>query len=241
MATAAVYSLFPLFERSGTTEGLSFETGRRTTWSVTLRVAQLASSGSVTVALEASPTGEDDDWTSLSTFGGAKSSTGSTTITTAAEDFTVTDRDRFLRAEVTAATGDYSIEVTASSAFLDPTVTADKALLSKELRNWSDGLTRTVERAERDVLGLLKHQDQALAALGILDVDLHAYDAYGEIREMIAEQADWLGTRADLQRAALKGDGPAAVTLRGMGDRAPGLMDRVNNLRRTRARSWRGR
>lgn len=236
MSTAAVYTLFDMAERSGTEESWSAPTGQRTGWTAELQVGALESGGSVTVALESSPNGLEGSWDELTEFGGAKSSEGETEESTGDGDFSVSVRERYLRGRIKDHTGKFTIQLLAWAPFLDPTDSTDKNLLSQELRQWSDGLTRTVEKAERDVLSLLKLDP----VTGELDLALNLHDAHGEIRQMIAEQAEWLFHLHEL-RGRAKSEPSALVSLREAPDTAPGIMDRVDDLVPVSHRAWRGR
>lgn len=234
MSTPAVYTLLRMERRSGTVDGWSAPTGRRTGWTATLDIGEVETS--VTVVLESSPSGLSGTWSTLTNFGGAKTTTGRTQESTADDDFTVDARDTYIRARVSAATDNFTLRVTAAAPFIDPTDPTDTELLSQELREWDDGLHRTVERAERDVLSQIK----ANPATGELNVPLELDDAYGEIRAVVAEQADWLHYLHELRQRA-KSDATAMATLRDAPDVAPGLMDRIRDLQPPSVSAWRGR
>lgn len=237
MSTPFVYTLLPFDERGATelTEGGHFPTAGRTRWDFTLQVASVTS---VTVVIQGAPVDDDDHFTTLGTFNaGAITAAGSYALTSygASPNFTVQPYHEYLRAKVTAQTGDAVLEVTGAAAFLDPSVAADTALLGQRLRGWSDGLTRTVERAERDVWAMILHPDRDLAAHGWLDPFLTTATARGQIREMIAEQADWLEA---MSKAVDDGNGKA---LADWPDEKPNLLDRIAKLRPAERAVWRGR
>lgn len=241
MATPFVYDLLPLakYEATDEIEGRSFAIGGRTRWTLKLQVGALASGGSVTVKVRAAPIDDDDYFEDLVSFG-AVSSAGTTTKTHGS-DFTVQPYHKYLRVEraASAQTGDAVYGVTGTAPFLDPALPTDTDLLSKQLREWDDGLTRTVEQAERDVRALMLDSDRDLAALGVLDVDLTVEDAYAELRQTIAEQADWLYERYRLLYVD-RSDG-ARKTAREMDDVKPDVVDRLRKLRPVTATVWRGR
>ena len=164
MATPFVHTLLPFdtYEAGASdTEGAGQATAGRTRWTFTLEVAEVTS---VTVVIQGAAVDDDDEYTTLGTFNsGAIASTGTYTLTSPT-DFTVQPYHEYLRAKVTAQTGDATVRVVASAPFVDPTISADKDLVSKALREWDDGLVRTVEQAERDVRSLLLHRTYAETA-----------------------------------------------------------------------------
>lgn len=240
MSTPFVYTLLPFDEREdeALAEGSHFPTAGRTRWDFTLEVAEV---GSVTVAIQGSPLDQDDHFITLGTFNAGPITAADTyTLTSygATPDFTVEPFHRYLRARVTAQTGDAVMQVTGSGAFLDPSVADDVDLLSKDLREWSDGLTRTVERAERDVWAMVLHPDRDKARHGWLDPFLTATTARDQIREMIAEQADWLN---GFEKLAESRSPDALQALARWPDEKPNLADRIARLRPAERSYWRGR
>lgn len=233
MATPFRYQLLPIGDYTSTYQGAGFDIGGRTSWTFTLDVAAVDTS--VTVVVEAAAKG-DDDWATLYSFG-AKTTTAETVVvytaatTSAPANFTVQPWHRYLRASVTA--GDATLSVAAACAFLDPTVTADKALLSKELREWTDGLTRAVEQAEADVLELCKP-----SASGALSIDVNAWGASTSLRRAIAKQADWLYGTHMLGRST---EPAAQVSLRERATMAPGVSGMVGQYLPGNVGVWRGR
>ncbi len=153
-----VFELLGFAKRTATEDGAAFPTGGRTRWTLTLEVARLSAGGSVTVVVEASPTGADDSWSELESFG-VQAATGEVERTSTADqspDFSVTRRDRFFRGRVTAIVGDATCRLSAQAPFLD-LVPEDLALVSKELREFAD-VERVLRRAEEDVLSLVMRQ-----------------------------------------------------------------------------------
>lgn len=239
MATPFVHTLLP-FDTYGDTEpgdveGMGQATVGRTRWDFTLEVASVTS---VTVVIQGSAVGDDDEYTTLGTFnGGAIATAGTYTLTSygGTPDFTVESYHEWLRAKVTAQTGDATVEVTAAAAFVDPTVADDKNLLRKELREWSDGLTRTVEDAERVVRALLLSDVHAGA--GVLAIR-NVASAYDEVRGAVAKQADWLYGREMLAREK---SAAAAGALRRMPETAPAVLSGIRRIQPNVAAYWLGR
>lgn len=221
-------------------EGAGFPTAGRTRWDFTLRVASVTS---VTVVIQGGPADDDDDYGTLGTFnGGAITSAGNYTLTSYgnAPDFTVAAYHEWLRAKVTAQTGDAAIECFMAGAFFDP-ASDDVQMLPKAVRDYQDGLTRLSEQAERDVRGLLLVGDRSGSRVGRLSPALTASWALDEVRAMCAEQVEHLFIREMLSREARKGDVGAAAELRRMGDLKADIMDRVRRLQPVSAAIWRGR
>lgn len=152
------YAIFGMAARSAVENGGTLPVGGRTRWQVELDVARLSGGGtpSVTVVLEVSPTGEDGSWQTVVTLGPI--TTVGTTVKRSwiANDFTaqVTARDIYLRGRVSAIVGTVTCALRASTAWLDPEVPADAALLSQELRSYPD-VERVCQQAEADVFRLL--------------------------------------------------------------------------------------
>jgi len=237
MGTPFVHTLLPFdtyeSDSAGDIEGTGVQTIGRTDWDFTLEVAEVTS---VTVVLQAAAVDDDDEYATVDTFeDGAITSTGSYTLT-APTDFTVQPFHEWIRAKVTAQTGDATIMAKGSAAFIDPTDFEDTLMLTKAVREWDDGLDRTVERAERDVRALLLSYAGDEAEAGRLAVHGTAQAAYDEIRDMVAEQTDWLYRKHQL----FQGRDTRAEAL-SMDDLAPGLMSRARKLQPKAHAYWRGR
>lgn len=229
MPSPFAYTLLAMAERSGTVDGRAFELGGRTSWTAQLHVARLAAGGSVTVVVEAAPT-EIGAWASAGAWAAQTTETTPADLaaTLATPTLAFTPRDRWVRARVSAATGAYTVECVAWAPYLDPSDPLDMLLVGKALREYADGKTRIVERAERDVRSLVLADHES----GELDVDADDPHVWRELRETIAEQADHLMKR---DMAIRKGEEEIPP------DIAPGLLDRVNKLRPAAATVWRGR
>lgn len=238
MSTAAVYTLLRMAERDGTlasdedpTEGV-FEVGGRTSWDFTITVSAFrGGSDSVTVEVESSPTGEDEDsWEQVTDFDGSKTTEGETT-----KSVTLAAGEEYLRARVTSITGTVWCEVTGSSRFLDPNSAGLNQWVSKKVREYSDGKTRLIERAEQDVV----NRAVGTSPLGKLEADLTRPDALDIMRRAIAAQAEHQLQRELLQRS---GDSSALVTLREMGELADELDDILQDILDDEGlHVWRGR
>lgn len=150
-----VYELFGYAKRAAVEVGSWFPTSGRTRFIAALEIARLSGGASITVTLEASPTGDTDSEAELVTFGAvaAAGETEKSAINGSAPDFTMTARDRYVRGRITAIAGDVTCRLRAWAPFLD-VVAADLALLSQELRDYSE-VERIIRQAETDVLGLI--------------------------------------------------------------------------------------
>ncbi|MHC4647634.1 MAG: hypothetical protein ACYTBJ_19380 [Planctomycetota bacterium] len=235
------YILFGVSSRSSTEQGPTFDTTRRTRWTVTLRVSSLESGGSVAVKLEAAPTADDTDgYVTLYDFG-TVSAEGTTTVYSfevegAAADFSVDESDLFIRGNITANTGEYVLEMTASSRFWDPDVDAHREDLTKMLETSSNDLLRFMGRAERDVLRFLMLGLDGSS--GALNINHSKHDAKDVIRLAIVAQGDWLAQREVLASSEDPEVRKECVRMRGLSPAAEEMLDDVVNLS---SRVWRGR
>jgi hypothetical protein len=111
----------------------------------------------------------------------------------------------------------------AASAFFDPNDPSHVDLLSQRLREWNEGLVKTVERAEDDVLKFLDQDvDGRLQIRGVEDLETYHLVAPEEtsvrtdlmwpqtvdtLRLGIARQAEWLFVHRDKVRPAIYATG----------------------------------
>jgi hypothetical protein len=155
------HQLLAMAARSDVETGAAVPLAGRTRWTATLRVGVIEVAGSLDVVLEASATDADDSYETLAAFPQATAdgtaSLASFATAPAVADFTVQPWHRTLRARATAQTGDVTWEVEAAAPFVYVSVKTDPdaAMLSKELREFIDGLARLVNRAEEDVLSAI--------------------------------------------------------------------------------------
>lgn len=227
------YVLLPLHRYDSVWKGDHFEVGDRTKWTLKLHLSRISVGGSVTVVVEKSPTGEDVDWQELVTFGAQTSTNDYQKVSTT--DFAIAvNRDVYLRARITSITGEVVAEVRAETPFFDITDSAHLNLVSKELRDFSDGRTRIIESAEEEVIELLLANE----ATGELDIDLTLPGASAAVRREVALQADHNRRREILGRSS---EPSALVSLREMTRGVPGLGRRLRKFRRSGARAWLGR
>lgn len=229
---ATIYRLLPLQEYTGPYEGAPFAVGDRTNWIFTLRAANVFGSGTITVVIEASASGSSTSWRQVTAF---------TTVVAAGEaekttptDFAVAPyRDVYLRARVTAVTGKVEAELTAEAAFLDVTSEQQLALVSKELREYSEH-PRIIRQAEEEVIGELIYDFGS----GAMDYNMMDPGASDALRLEIALQAMHIFQRELLQKS---GDAAAIVSLRSMPRRAEGMWTRLRRYRIGRSTIWFGR
>lgn len=238
MATSAVYTLLEMAERDTTTDANDdvdegeFEIGGRKTWDLELVVGHLGSGDDVQVVVETSPNGEDDTWSTLHDFGTVNSSG-----TTDASNKTVPDEHLYgvMKARVASVTGTAWVECRATSPFLDPASAGDKNLLSKSVREFGDGLTRLVERAEQDVI------EHAIGTtdLGKLEANLTKKTSRDRVRRAIARQAEHLLAKHRLERSSETEDIQAAVSHPELADGLDVLLNPI--LDDSGLMVWRGR
>lgn len=233
------YILLEMASRDGTQEGGIFHTTRRTRWTVTLRVSALEAGGSVSVQLEGGPTADEAGFATLHDFG-TVSAEGTTVVHSfkneqAAADFSMDESDLFFRANVSANTGTYVLELLAASRFWDPGVDAHREDLTKMLKTSKDDLERFMSRAERDVVRfLMLGLDGSDGRLNITD----QHDAKDIIRLAVVEQGNWLAYREVLANSKDYADRKDAIKNRGIAPAAEELLDDVTTLT---GRVWRGR
>jgi hypothetical protein len=235
------YIFLPMNRWSSLQQGEIFAVGGRSRWDITLNVPYVSPGGGMTLIIEETGSPSDEFWTTLTSF--TITGPGSPTKTTtpaAAEppttpDFTVNPVTmRYFRARITAIAGTVLAEVTAVAPFFDIYNTDHWDLVVKELRDWKDGRERIIQRAEDDVLDLVLSD----IASGTLDYDLTAPGAADRIRGQIAIQAEYLLRKSQLERSL---DPSSIVTLREMGELAPGIVQVIGKDRPTATGVWYGR
>lgn len=239
MATTAVYQLLRMAEHEDTTdindleeEGI-FQTGDRTEWDFTLELQRMDAGVTLEVVVESSPTGDDDSWSEVVSFGSLTDTTGDPVTKL---DQTVERGEQYLKARVKTLTGgNATCGVRASAPFFRPG-TADDDLLTQSLRELNlDDRARLIERAEAMVMDTAIGRDR----FGKLDCDLTEPDALGRMRRAIARQAEHLHQRDQLSTSR---EPSAMVNLREMGEMADDARELVGTLTpHDGARVWRGR
>lgn len=231
------YLLIPMRRYDSTQKGIVFQIGERTQWKIALAIGFLTAGASITVVLQTGPTAEEQDLSTLVSFG-LKSATGLYTLDGAKSttpDFTITPRkDVWMRAIITTISGQAAVEVVADAPFFNTAAPGDLKLLSKELRGWDDGLERTLEQAEKDIVGGLIYS----AEYGDLDVDLSIPGVHRLIQEEIAEQAEHIMKREVLSRSH---ESSVLVTLRSMPRLFSGNGVRLRKYRSQDSYVWYGR
>jgi len=233
----AVYTLFDPLKRDTTGDSIAYAIGHRTRWVFNLNLASVPAGGSVEVAVEASPTGDDDQFVQVYTFG-SKSAAGTFEASSfvATPDFTIEPYYNYLRGTIVAISGTSLVfHLVASGLFFDILVSDDKELLSKPLQSYTEA-ERLIRQAERDVVDLLVSN----RATGELWAWINEDGFDDAIKAEVVEQAEWLFQREMLQRAARK-DKSAQVTLRDMALNNPQLGKRLADFRPVGTRVWRGR
>lgn len=239
MSTTAVYQLLRVREHEDSTaiddhpdEGL-FQVGERSKWDFALELQRMDAGVTLEVVIETSPTGDDDSWSELVSFGSVTDTTGDP-ITK--NDQAIDAGEQYVKARPKTLTGgDATFGVTASSPFFRPT-TSDDDLLSQALRELNvDDRIRLVERAEAMVLDTAIGRDR----LGKLEADLTETDSLGRIRRAIARQAEHLHMRDKLSTSR---EASALVSLREMSEMAEDARELVARLLpHDGAFVWRGR
>lgn len=240
--------LMGMVKRTAVEDGAHIPTGGRERWKAELRLA--AVTGAMEVVLEVSATAEAGTWVQVATFG-SLSVAGTYVLdsTKDTSDFTtdVTERDVYLRARLATIGTDATFDVVVRAPWLDYLYEPHALLLSKEVRNFSDGVERLVAMAEHDVMMLVTAHPSATLPVydtpehvpGILDTNPLAaeqsadapqglvFDAdvtlmgFGEaIRHEVAKQAHHLYVRHQL---SLKRDKDSAKAYTSLGALAPGL------------------
>lgn len=239
MATTAIYQLLRVREHEDTTaqdedpvEG-TFQVGDRATWDFTMQLQRMDAGVTLEVVIETSPTGDDDSWSELVSFGSVTDTTGDP-ITK--NDQTVDAGEEYMKARTKTLTGgNATFGVQATAAFFRPG-TEDEDLLTQALRelNTTDR-TRLIERAEQMVLDTAIGRDN----FGKLRADLTEPDSLGRIQRAIARQAEHLHQRDKLAGSR---EASALVSLREMGEMADDARNLVGALmEHDGARVWRGR
>lgn len=146
--------LLPMTTRSQAEAGAVFALGRRTAWTFTLRVATVGAA--LTLEIQTSPTGEEGTWTARKTI--TTPAVGTQVIKSSDADggsaTTIPGTDEYLRAQITAITGNWTLGLEGSAPFFDALDDDDLALLAEEVRTSSE-VERLAARAEEDVLAYL--------------------------------------------------------------------------------------
>jgi hypothetical protein len=253
------YHLLPLWTRTGTEDGAWFPVAERTKWSAVVDVAFLSPGGSVTVTLEASPTGEE---ATARTLGSAIVVAATGTTTKDAAFLGVKAYDGYLRARVTAIAGTAVLRVTAEAPFVDGSDPKDQALLSKEVRGLSE-VVALVSAAEDDVVARLvtrsavgpvanrpftpdvvgrpfgEAESMDGAARGsALALDLAQPGAATAVRSAVVRQAEHRFRRGKLEQNP---DPAALVTLRSLPELSPEASVLLDPFRPIQGRRFRGR
>lgn len=228
--------LLPMLRWGSAQRGPIFQVGDRRHWDFVLSVARVSAGGAMVVEIQSSPLGDEASWETLIAFS-VVSAPGVFTKTTRGNspDFQVAPNlDVVIRAVITTIIGEVACELRAYAPFFDLTVDSHAEMLSKELREWSGGLSRTVDLASEDIIQSILADPEN----GYLDLDLERPGATEAVRREIALQADHNYRRAVLQQSA----SPAAlVTLRELSRGAPGRMERLRPFRRVQGNPWYGR
>jgi hypothetical protein len=226
MPSGALHVLLELGERGDVVDGPSIRTGRRNLWDITLNVPVVGAS--LDVDLQTAPADDESSWTTHYSF---PQITTTGQVTYAA---TLADEDLWLRLVVTAHVGDYWLEGLGLSPWLRTAGTgaaADLQLVGQQLREWEDGLVRTVEEAERAVLAYLWEGDT-------LDAYIDHPRFLDAMKRAVASQADHLFQRHRLGESK---DPSAQVTLREMPYMGDGVMEHLAEFRPAASTVWRGR
>lgn len=235
MADAPEYVLIPLGSREDTLEGdevWRFPTLRRDSWEARVRVTQVGTS--LTLKIQGTAYGDDDaDYTDL--FTKTYNSTADETVGDGTAWDTPPDLTHaYLRAIVSAADGEYVLEVTAKAKVFDETVLSSasqagaKDLLSDDLQSFDD-IDLIAQRAQSKILQKVFGQDQ----LGrFTEVDAWRLTRPRSLR--IVKEAIALQAEHEFQRyRAMRSDEPADSFLASgsrFPDLAPGLDDIVDPL-----------
>lgn len=234
MATSARYTLIPPLRRTAAWEdGARFETGYREGWEFVVKVGALEGAATLDVVLEESLDGLNN-WTELGRL--TVSEVGETRLDAdSTPSAPVAAGSAFLRARVESPTDAYTLAVYASAPFLNPMDTADQDLLPKQLREWEDGRVRTVEDAERDVLGLIREPG---SYYGLFRADINDPAFLDTVRQAIARQAVHLMNVGKLQRAT---DTESLKLAGSMGALADGVGSLLRPFQPRGSMVWRGR
>lgn len=136
---------------TATGPGAIYATGLRRPWSVTLRVGAVGTS--LTLTLRASPTGETGTWTVLTTI--TTPALGTQLLKSkqadGASSWDVLEQHYWISAEITAIAGSWTFALEGAAPFFDPKIAADRALLTRDLSDYS-GCERLCTQAEDDVV-----------------------------------------------------------------------------------------
>ena len=234
------YVLLPLSNRSGIVDGSQFHTLRRERWTVTLKLPSLEASGSVSVQLQAAPVADEDSFEDRHDFG-TLSSEGTTIVRSWERDGVVADfswspEDIWMRAVVSAQTGDYVLECQAEGRFIDLENEAEEELLSEMLRKSITTRGRFVDEAERQVLKDLQRGSETTQ--GVLMVNTDDVEADSVIREAIVDQAAWLQQRQLFLNSGKAEDRREGLKMRGL---APEVEETLSNIVLMNSRVWFGR
>lgn len=145
---------FPMAAYTATGPGAIYATGLRRPWTATLRVGGVGSS--LTLTLRGSPTGETGTWSVLKTI--TTPALGTVVLKSkqadGSSDWDVLAHHYWLSAEITAISGSWTFALEGTAPFFDPKVAADRALLTRELGDYT-GCERLCAQAEDDVIDYL--------------------------------------------------------------------------------------
>lgn len=231
MSSRATYTLLHLDERNGPHNGASFPTARRTGWEFEIHAPVVGTS--VTVKLQAA-SGSTTDESFVDRHEVTVTQAGTTKLKNSDLDTRFTERDRWMRAIISAIDGEAVVEVLGTAPFLDPTSASDKDRLDDEVSDYSE-VDRLMERAESDVLDNVLGRSRD----GRIEADLTNARALPLLKEAVAIQTEWRYRKFKLSQSRE----PAAMqTLRGMPEVAPEVGDTVSTLQPSAgAAVWTGR
>ncbi len=155
MATSAIYRLLPVAARDTTEETGAFPIVSRAEWIFTLRTLRLAAGASFQVKIQGSPDGSVD-WEDLHDYGTVDAAALAADPSPWVKHLSIAGEQKYLRANVAAASGESTFELLAEARYLDPYNAGHQQQLTQRVRNYDDGLVRLVEAAEDAVLQYLE-------------------------------------------------------------------------------------
>lgn len=242
MPTSSVMTSLEMTPRSAAVDGWSFQMGSRSAWEVAVRLASIPAGLTLSLAVQSAPRDEDAEFVTRKTLGPYTNADSGTTVKAATDaaapdDLTLPPEDAYVRIITTSlvGSGTYHLEAVLLAPFLDPSNGAHIADFAKDLRTYSDGLARIVERAEALVLDLMLGREWN----GRIQADLDRPDALTRIQAAIRAQAELEFRRERLSQSR---DPSAAVTLRELPELSHQAHERLEPLLPARATEpWRGR
>lgn len=231
--------LLPSYRWSSIQKGEWFQVGERLSWDITLTIARITPGGSFSVLIEVLPEGgTEDDWATLYDFGvqtTVETITKTSRATPGPADFTISPtKDIWIRARIAAIVGTVIADVRGVAPFFDESNEDHMNLLEKETRNWVDGIEELVTRSEEDVVNTIIADPYT----GDLDIDFLRPGAPAAVLHTVARQIEHNKRKTVLERTA---DPSSLVTLRGMGQLAPGTSQRLRQYRCSGKGVWLGR